>query len=84
MLVAALCACTAAQCGTLHAGLQRFELTPLIALQANTLIYSSDSPAAKAGASTTLTVLVNNTDNPPSNLYLDGEHLHLSMIPHTV
>ncbi|CAK0782792.1 hypothetical protein CVIRNUC_005987 [Coccomyxa viridis] len=40
--------------------------------KANALIYSNDSPAAKAGASTTLTVLVNNTDAPPNDLYLDG------------
>ena len=58
--------------------------TPVYALQANTLIYSNDSPAAKAGASTTLTVLVNNTDAPPSELYLDGGYLHLLMMVHTV
>ena len=46
------------------------------AVQANTRVYSNGSPAAKAGASTTLTVLVDNTDNPPSNLYLDGAHSH--------
>ena len=78
-----LCTCTAAQCGNLQAGLQTLVLTPLNTLQANTLIYSNDSPAAKAGASTTLTVLVNNTDAPPSDLYLDGEHLHLLMMVHT-
>ena len=53
-------------------------------MQANALIYSNDSPAAKAGASTTLTVLVNNTDAPPNDLYLDGEHLHLLRMVHTV
>ena len=80
----ALCTCTAAQGGHLQAGLQTFVPTPVCALQANTLIYSNDSPAAKAGASTTLTVLVNNTDAPPSDLYLDGEHLHLRMMVHTM
>ena len=58
--------------------------TPVSALQANTLIYSNDSPAAKAGASTTLTVLVNNTDAPPSDLPLEGAHLHLLMMVRTM
>ena len=53
-------------------------------MQANTLIYFNDSPAAKAGASTTFTVLVNNTEAPPSDLYLGGEHLHLLHMVHTV
>ena len=79
-----LCTSTAALGGHLQTGLQTLVPTPVYALQANTLIYSNDSPAAKAGASTTLTVLVNNTDAPPSDLYLDGEHLHLLMMVHTV
>ena len=57
---------------------------PVNVLQANTLIYSNDSPAAKAGASATLTVLVNNTDAPPSDLPLEGAHLHLLMMVHTM
>ena len=69
---------------TLQAGLQTPVLTPVYALQANTLISSNDSPAAKAGASTTLTVLVNNTDAPPSDLPLEGEHLHLLMMVRTM
>ena len=69
---------------TLQGGLQTPVLRPLSALQANTLIYSTDSPAAKAGASTTLTVLVNNTDAPPSDLPLEGAHLHLLMIVNTM
>ncbi|CAK0782794.1 hypothetical protein CVIRNUC_005989 [Coccomyxa viridis] len=50
-------------------GLGLFSFTVRKAI---TLIYSNDSPAAKAGASTTLTVLVNNTDAPPSDLPLEG------------
>ena len=57
---------------------------PVSALQAITLIYSNDSPAAKAGASTTLTVLVNNTDAPPSDLPLEGAHSHLLTMVHTI
>ena len=75
---------TAAHCGNVQAGLQRFGPTRVNALQAYTIVYSNDAPAAKAGASTTLTVLVDNTDNPPSNLYIDGAHLHLLMMGHAV
>ena len=57
---------------------------PVNVLQANTLVYSNDSPAAKAGASTTLTVLVNNTDAPPSDLPLEGAPLHLPMMVRTM
>ena len=69
---------------TLQEGLQSPVPRPVRALQANTLIYSNDSPAAKAGASTTLTVLVNNTDAPPSDLPLEGAHLHLLIMVHNV
>ena len=68
----------------LQGGLQAPGLRPVSALQADTTIYSNDSPAAKAGASTTLTVLVNNTDAPPSDLPLEGAHLHLLMMVHTM
>ena len=68
---------------TLQGGQQTPVPRSVSALQANTLIYSNDSPAAKAGASTTITVLVNNTDAPPSDLPLEGAHLHLLMMVHT-
>ena len=80
----ALLTCTAAHAATLQGGLQTLVPRPLCALQSNTLIYSNDSPAAKAGASATLTVLVNNTDAPPSDLPLEGAHLHLLMMAHTM
>ena len=41
-------------------------------MQANTLIFGSTPSATLPGATTTILVGVNNTDNPPSILYLDG------------
>ena len=41
-------------------------------MQASTLLFGSTPPATLAGAATTITVGVNNTDAPTSILYLDG------------
>ena len=41
-------------------------------MQANTLIFGATPAATAPGATTTILVGVNNTDNPPSILYLDG------------
>ena len=43
-----------------------------LSMQANTLIFGATPTATLPGATTTILVGVNNTDNPPSILYLDG------------
>ncbi len=49
-------------------------------MQANTLIFGATPTVTLPGATTTILVGVNNTDNPPSILYLDGAQRALQLL----